>query len=94
MLDEIINYVQSLQRQIEVSMHTFTSNLKNLLYTLTAPIYLLLPIEFNAKCIYTNFFTRTSIVLTGFIRQILSLKLAAVDPRLDSNMENLLNKEV
>ncbi|KAG0569849.1 hypothetical protein M758_6G115800 [Ceratodon purpureus] len=42
MLDEIINYVQSLQRQIE----------------------------------------------------ILSLKLAAVDPRLDSNMENLLNKEL
>lgn len=42
MLDEIINYVQSLQRQIE----------------------------------------------------FLSMKLAAIDPRLDSNLENLLNKEV
>ncbi|MQL83252.1 hypothetical protein Taro_015725, partial [Colocasia esculenta] len=56
MLDEIINYVQSLQRQVE-------------LLRLTARLFVFPP-------------------------QFLSMKLAAVNPRLDFNIEGLLSKEV
>ncbi|KAK8959135.1 Transcription factor bHLH62 [Platanthera guangdongensis] len=68
MLDEIINYVQSLQRQVEVLIcHSFSSKF-----------------DINGS--------RTADHSPSF--QFLSMKLATVNPQLDFNMENLVNKNI
>lgn len=78
MLDEIINYVQSLQRQIEVSTRIVALPLiQNWIFAAVFGVWLW-PDD----------------LLHNVYAQFLSMKLAAVDPRLDSNLEALLSKEV
>lgn len=71
MLDEIINYVQSLQRQVEVIIY--------ILICLRSSIFLMSNWDFS--CDHHN-------------EQFLSMKLAAVNPRLDCNIDNIFAKEV
>ena len=98
MLDEIINYVQSLQRQIEVSMHSFTPNWiwKTFCRLLQNPNLSIIShgSEYHNVSKHCKCFTRILNVLTWVVLQFLSMKLAAVDPRHDINIDNLLNKEV
>jgi len=73
MLDEIINYVQSLQRQVEV-ISDFGDFLILIFLSIVLP--------------------KHNIYLSQFLEQFLSMKLAAVNPRLDFNIDNLFAKEV
>lgn len=81
MLDEIINYVQSLQRQIEVS----APHPKHI----RRPSSLVF-ITFSAAFLALEF----TIILQILFLQFLSMKLAAVNPRPEFNYDNFLNKEV
>lgn len=67
MLDEIINYVQSLQRQVEVKSF--------------------------AIFIFFIYFVPSSVLIVHNL-QFLSMKLAAVNPRLDFDIDNLFAKDV
>lgn len=85
MLDEIINYVQSLQRQVEVYFHCqFTAGMTVKLQFFFAVL------EWNkGRCALSEPFPFTSIL------QFLSMKLATVNPQLDfNNLPNLLPKDV
>lgn len=79
MLDEIINYVQSLQRQVEV----------NLLFVVCS---------FCFSFILLNNLTSSPylyVLLFGFyLKQFLSMKLAAVNPRIDFDVDDFIAKEV
>lgn len=81
MLDEIINYVQSLQRQVEVIIHSLTLFLSQ--------------VNFNLHNVYNLisilFITSSSL---QYLKQFLSMKLAAVNPRLDFDIDDLFAKEV
>jgi hypothetical protein len=70
MLDEIINYVQSLQRQVEVCCRQYL---------------------FDAFAVFCDVHFLTLYV---HIVQFLSMKLSAVNPALDFNIERILSKDV
>lgn len=72
MLDEIINYVQSLQRQVEVTKPS----------SLVGHFVL-------ADVAFKHLRNQVSIYL-----QFLSMKLAALSPTLEFNIDNLSGKEV
>ncbi|CAJ1973078.1 unnamed protein product [Sphenostylis stenocarpa] len=82
MLDEIINYVQSLQRQVEVRVRCISSFSSTLIYP---------------KFMSTPFHLRGYQILIMYIydhyMQFLSMKLAAVNPRLDFSIDDLFEKE-
>jgi hypothetical protein len=84
MLDEIINYVQSLQRQVEVPVEKYVSfSLRPLAPFSPSYIYIY---------IYCNKNLTPSLSLS---LQFLSMKLATVNPQLDFNtLPNLLPKDV
>jgi len=80
-LDEIINYIQSLQRQVEVGIIAFyyfhiSALLKSFL------IYVFFEIDFE------NF------AINGWLSQFLSMKLEAVNSRLNSGIEAFPPKDV
>ena len=72
-LDEIINYVQSLQRQIEVLFSFLSYN--------------------SSYCYYAGYSILMN-YLCQFIKQFLSMKLAALNPRLDFDVDSFFTKEV
>ena len=72
MLDEIINYVQSLQRQVEVRETSILLALNILVHQLSVNLS-------GLNLIYMQF---------------LSMKLAAVNPSVELNVDNLPTKEV
>lgn len=78
MLDEIINYVQSLQRQVEVNFRSVGVHFWRI------TLFILLWIRFLIGIF----------VICWCHSQFLSMKLATVNPRLDFNMETLLSKDV
>lgn len=84
MLDEIINYVQSLQRQVEVKKNKKQKRIH--LPFLSKPNSSSTPL-FSYMLLTWSFFLPQ-------IKQFLSMKLAAVNPRLDFNIEDLFAKEV
>lgn len=83
MLDEIINYVQSLQQQVEV-IPCFE------IVSVNAAITRLLIHHIKFKELNFGFF----FFLSSTCFQFLSMKLATVNPQLDFNMENVLQKQV
>ena len=86
MLDEIINYVQSLQRQVEVCAHfQFTAGAWSHCETAVFAI-----LEWNQR----RYMLSEPFPLTSIL-QFLSMKLATVNPQLDfNNLPNLLPKDV
>jgi hypothetical protein len=86
MLDEIINYVQSLQRQVEVYAHSHPTHMQLQNHHETASFAVLeRPEEDHLK----------RLPLMYIFLQFLSMKLATVNPQLDfNNLPNLLAKYV
>lgn len=86
MLDEIINYVQSLQRQVEVS-HVFSSRTN----------YELNKVQ-NSSSRTWMFFIDTFVNLSNMIpclfQQFLSMKLSTVNPQMEFDVDNFLPKDV
>lgn len=80
MLDEIINYVQSLQRQVEVKWHLWIKKKK----------------KSQQGRMLVNLYVWFQVVslICMFLVQFLSMKLASVNTRLDFNMDALMSKEV
>jgi hypothetical protein len=82
MLGEIINYVQSLQRQVEVNFHyQFTTG--------TTHCFVVLEWKGSTYSLWKPFFFSHSIL------QFMSMKLATVNPQVDLNsLPNVLPKDV
>ncbi len=108
MLDEIINYVQSLQRQVEVSRtflllllllfllgfaHQF-STLVKFLWQLLKKITSAIVSQQSSISSSKYGIDRDSLWFWFPLLQFLSMKLASVNPRLDFDVENFVAKEV